>query len=128
MVEERPLPKDNSEMAKVYVAAIGWKSVEAHMAFRETQMFKDNIHHLRSAKDLQDLAVVHAHLTEVQPGFGHGEMGGALSAQDEVLNPQAGGKASVKTASDGTTTKNDGGAANSNKKERQGRGGPTEYS
>ncbi|KAK0937109.1 hypothetical protein LTR29_011318 [Friedmanniomyces endolithicus] len=34
---------------KAAVAAIGWQSKEAHMAFRETQSFKDNIHLLRSS-------------------------------------------------------------------------------
>jgi len=72
VIEERPLPKDPSTMAKVYTGAIGWKSVEAHMAFRKTQVFKDNVHHLRGAKDLQDVNVVHAHLVEVQPGFASG--------------------------------------------------------
>ena len=32
---------------KAYVGLSGWESVEAHMAFRETQAFKDNIHLLR---------------------------------------------------------------------------------
>ena len=33
---------------KAAVLLIGWQSREAHMAFRETQSFKDNIHLLRS--------------------------------------------------------------------------------
>lgn len=32
---------------KAYVGVLGWESVEAHMSFRETQAFKDNIHLLR---------------------------------------------------------------------------------
>ena len=32
---------------KAYVWLLGWESVEAHMAFRETQAFRDNIHLLR---------------------------------------------------------------------------------
>ncbi|KAK4553379.1 hypothetical protein LTR86_009436 [Recurvomyces mirabilis] len=32
---------------KAAVLAVGWQSKEAHMAFRETQCFKDNIHLLR---------------------------------------------------------------------------------
>ena len=32
---------------KAYVAMIGWESVEAHMAFRETTAFKENIHLIR---------------------------------------------------------------------------------
>ena len=125
--EELPIP-GTSEKGKAYAAFIGWTSVEAHMQFRETQAFKDNIHFLRGAKDLKKLTVVHTSGTEVQPGAGSvGDMsGGALpSAQEEILNPQAGGTASVKTTADGATTKNDDdfkGAANSQKKERQGRG------
>lgn len=33
---------------KAAVLTIGWQSVDQHMAFRNTQMFKDNIHLLRS--------------------------------------------------------------------------------
>lgn len=33
---------------KAAVLVIGWQSVEAHMAFRETTTFKDNIHLLRN--------------------------------------------------------------------------------
>lgn len=29
---------------KAYVGCLGWESLEAHMSFRETQAFKDNIH------------------------------------------------------------------------------------
>lgn len=32
---------------KAYLGVLGWESVEAHMKFRETQAFKDNIHLLR---------------------------------------------------------------------------------
>jgi heme-degrading monooxygenase HmoA len=33
---------------KAAVLAVGWQSKDAHMAYRETQSFKDNIHLLRS--------------------------------------------------------------------------------
>ena len=33
---------------KAYVAILGWESVEAHMNFRETQTFKDNINIVRA--------------------------------------------------------------------------------
>ncbi|KAL8637607.1 MAG: hypothetical protein Q9228_005137 [Teloschistes exilis] len=33
--------------AKVWHSCIGWQSVDAHMAFRETQDFKDNVHLMR---------------------------------------------------------------------------------
>ncbi len=129
VVEELPIP-GTEEKGKAYAAFIGWTSVQAHMDFRETQAFKDNAHHLRGAKDLKKLTVIHTSGTEVQPGAGGvGDMSGdALpSAQGEILNPQAGGtKSAPKTAADGSTTKNNDdlkGAANSNKKERQGRPG-----
>jgi hypothetical protein len=34
--------------AKGFTAGVGWDSVEAHMKFRETQTFKDNIGKIRS--------------------------------------------------------------------------------
>lgn len=37
----------SGKKGKAFVAVIGWESVEAHMKFRETQCFKDNIHLLR---------------------------------------------------------------------------------
>lgn len=125
VVEEIPIP-DTSDKAKAYTALIGWESVEAHLAFRETQAFKDNIHLLRQAKDLKKLHVVHYHGTQVNKGAGGvGDFSAAdMSAQEEVLNPQGGGKSAPKTAADGSTTKNNDdlkGAANSTKKERAGR-------
>ncbi len=45
--------------SKVCIFLIGWTSVEAHLKFRETQTFKDNIHYLRGAKDLRNLTVWH---------------------------------------------------------------------
>lgn len=35
------------EKRKAFVGLVGWESVEAHMAFRETQAFRDNIPLLR---------------------------------------------------------------------------------
>jgi hypothetical protein len=37
----------DGKKGKAAVLAIGWDSVDAHMQFRETQTFKDNIHFLR---------------------------------------------------------------------------------
>lgn len=34
--------------AKSYAVAIGWESLEAHMAYKDTQTFKDNIGKLRA--------------------------------------------------------------------------------
>lgn len=65
--EEVPVP-GSSEKAKAYSALIGWRSVEDHMAYRETQSFKDHIGLLRNAKDLKRLAAVHYSGTLVEQG------------------------------------------------------------
>jgi len=67
--EELPLPGE-SEKAKAYVGLIAWVSVEAHLRFRETQVFKDNIHFLRGAKDLKTVRMVHVSFKEVKSGSG----------------------------------------------------------
>ncbi|KAK5459852.1 hypothetical protein LTS15_003981 [Exophiala xenobiotica] len=67
-VEEELTDPKSSEPCLGYVALIGWTSVEAHLKYRETQAFKDNIHYLRGAKDLQNVAVFHVPAKEVQKG------------------------------------------------------------
>lgn len=47
---------------KAYVALVGWESVEAHMACRETQAFKDNAHLIR--EDTLGLEVHHTKFVE----------------------------------------------------------------
>ena len=37
----------SGKKGKAFVIVFGWDSVEAHMKFRETQAFKDNVHCLR---------------------------------------------------------------------------------
>lgn len=123
-VEEDVSIPDSEEKGKVYLVLIGWKSMEDHMAFRDTQAFKDNIHYLRGAKDLKKFHVVHYSGTMVQPGAGGVGDESGYTAQEEVLNPQDPGPGAPKTRADGTTTKNNDdlkGASNSLKKERQGR-------
>ena len=63
--EELEIP-DTKEKAKALVALIGWTSVQAHLDYRSTQTFKDNIHFLRGAKDLKHVRVFHVHTTEVK--------------------------------------------------------------
>lgn len=127
VVEKLPIP-GTSENGLVWTALIGWESVQAHLDFRQTQAFKDNIHWFRGAKDLKHVDVVHYNGTQVNKGAGGtGDLSGdALpSVQGEVLNPQVGGpKDPPKTQADGTTTKNNDdlkGAANALHKERVGR-------
>ena len=65
VVEELAIP-GTEEKAKAWAGFIGWKSVQDHLDFRFTEVFKENIHLLRGAKDLKKLAVVHYHGNEVQ--------------------------------------------------------------
>ena len=41
--------KDVEGKAKVWLSIVGWESVEAHMTFRESESFKDNVHLIRPA-------------------------------------------------------------------------------
>ncbi|KAH9829767.1 hypothetical protein Tdes44962_MAKER02245 [Teratosphaeria destructans] len=49
---------------KVGVLVVGWQSVEAHLAFRETHMFKDNIHLVRS--DAKKIEMHHVQFMQAQ--------------------------------------------------------------
>ena len=60
IIEELPIP-DSDEKGLAYAGFIGWSSVQAHLDFRSTQEFKDNIHLLRGAKNLKKVHVVHYH-------------------------------------------------------------------
>lgn len=64
VIEELTIP-DTDEKALAYAGFIGWSSVQAHLDFRSTQAFKDNIHLLRGAKDLKKFNVVHYHGSKV---------------------------------------------------------------
>lgn len=46
VVEELDHPKVEGK-AKLWQSLIGWESVDAHMAFRETEAFKSNVHLMR---------------------------------------------------------------------------------
>jgi hypothetical protein len=37
----------DGQPGKAYVAVVGWESIQAHMAYRETQAFKDIISEVR---------------------------------------------------------------------------------
>jgi heme-degrading monooxygenase HmoA len=50
---------------KAFFLFIGWDTVEDHEAFRGTDLFKENIHLLRNAEDMQDFLNMHSHLKEV---------------------------------------------------------------
>ncbi len=67
--EEIDIP-GTDEKGKAYVLLIGWTSVEAHMEFRATKAFKDNVETLSGAKDLKKIEAVNSSLTEVTGGLG----------------------------------------------------------
>lgn len=62
--EKVPIP-GTSEETTAFVACIGWQSVEAHFAFRETKIFKENEHLVGRAKSLKHVHMVHISATQV---------------------------------------------------------------
>lgn len=50
--------KDGQE-GTLLAALIGWPSIDAHMKFRETQAFKDNVHLLREMEEMVKLGMFH---------------------------------------------------------------------
>lgn len=100
--------------AKVFLAVLGWESVDAHMQGRNTQTFKDYSPLLREKGNTLGFKVVHVKAQQIDGGdvggMGadeRGEIGGgAADAQEEILNPQRGVPGPPKTRADGTTTKN----------------------
>ncbi|KAL3482792.1 hypothetical protein BJX62DRAFT_245525 [Aspergillus germanicus] len=52
------------EMAKAYVALLGWDSVEHHMAFRETEAFKELTKKMERPKGLKKMESVHVRVQE----------------------------------------------------------------
>ncbi|KIW20547.1 hypothetical protein PV08_01122 [Exophiala spinifera] len=58
-VREEVTDPKSSEPCLGYVTLIGWESVQAHLDYRETQAFKDNIVSMREAKDLRNVTVFH---------------------------------------------------------------------
>jgi heme-degrading monooxygenase HmoA len=68
-VEEEVVNPANKEIkGKAFFAAIGWRSVQHHLDFRNTSAFKENIHLLRGAEGLLGLHVEHYHGKEVRGG------------------------------------------------------------
>ncbi|KAK7917734.1 hypothetical protein PG985_011342 [Apiospora marii] len=55
-VEERDF---KGEKARVLVVMIGWKSVEAHMQYRDTDAFRESIGMIRGLEGLKGLSVYH---------------------------------------------------------------------
>ena len=95
-------PSTNTR-GQAFVAAVGWESVQAHMKYRETEAFKEDIKLLRG-EEVKGMEMVHFFPHDVGLGTsGMGQMRG--DAQEEVLNPQGNKGAAPEARSDGTTTK-----------------------
>jgi hypothetical protein len=61
------LQKDEyGEDLKSYVALLGWKPVEHHLAFRGAAYFKSLIKEMVPPKNLKKIDEVHVRLTEIQ--------------------------------------------------------------
>lgn len=56
--EEVDIPGTEGK-GRVYTTLIAWTSQQAHLDYRNTQSFKDNIHLLRGAKDVRGVKVFH---------------------------------------------------------------------
>ncbi|WYZ35826.1 hypothetical protein EsH8_X_000473 [Colletotrichum jinshuiense] len=54
-----PITDEPGKTGNLLAAFIGWPSVEAHVEFRDTQPFKDNIGLLRNMKDIVKSGVFH---------------------------------------------------------------------
>jgi hypothetical protein len=59
VVEDLPF---EDQPGKTYVAVVGWESIQAHMAYRETQAFKDTIPELRG--QMRGIAMHHTKFTK----------------------------------------------------------------
>jgi heme-degrading monooxygenase HmoA len=47
IVRHNDVGKEGVKQGSAVVGLLGWDSKEAHMAFRETELFKENVHLLR---------------------------------------------------------------------------------
>ncbi|KAJ0375681.1 hypothetical protein COL26b_006188 [Colletotrichum chrysophilum] len=54
-----PITGEDGKAGNLLVAFIGWPSVEAHLKFRETEAFRDNIGLLREMKGIVKLGIFH---------------------------------------------------------------------
>lgn len=67
-VEEVEHPELQGGKGKAFVLAIGWTGVDAHMAYRETEAFKDSVHLLREGPEASEM--VSARLLRVRLACG----------------------------------------------------------
>lgn len=50
---------EKGQVGAIQVAFIGWTSIEAHMKFRETDLFKENVQSIRSMEGMLSRTVFH---------------------------------------------------------------------
>lgn len=51
--------EQEGQVGSVFMAFIGWPSVDAHVEFQETEAFKENIHFIRTMEGIIKLATFH---------------------------------------------------------------------
>jgi hypothetical protein len=50
---------EEGQLGSIFIAFAGWTSIDAHVQFRETEAFKENIHFLRSMEGLLKMTMFH---------------------------------------------------------------------
>ena len=50
---------EEGQKGAVLVSCIGWPSIDAHMKFRETEAFKENVHYMRAMDGIVKLEICH---------------------------------------------------------------------
>ncbi|CAI6311744.1 unnamed protein product [Periconia digitata] len=58
--------QEKDQKGTMFTALIGWSSIDAHMAFRETNEFKESIHLLRGFEELVKLGMFHIHCKSLE--------------------------------------------------------------
>jgi hypothetical protein len=54
-----PVRGEEGQVAPIFTAFIGWPSIDAHMKFRETAAFKENVDLIRGMEGMVKLAMFH---------------------------------------------------------------------
>lgn len=54
-----PVRGEDGQMGAILAALIGWPSIDAHIKFRETDAFKQNVHYIRSMDRIVKMSASH---------------------------------------------------------------------
>lgn len=59
---------EEGQKGSIFVAFIGWPSIDAHMKFRETEIFKEHVSLLRGMEGLTQMAMFHISCKSLERG------------------------------------------------------------